>query len=107
MSDHAAEPMSDLEAENVGLTCEPGVGLTIADDGPVSSHGARWLCWSEVVALHAWLGQKIGVVTTPLLSAAYLGAPCKCGAMDAADCAEMPGRFCGLWEQSTRETADV
>lgn len=50
---------SDWDAESAGFACELGVGLTIADDISGVSQGSRLLCWTEVVAFHKWLGEKI------------------------------------------------
>ena len=65
MADEPKTTASEWDAESWGFACEPGVGLTIADDLPSLSRGERWLCWREVLALHEWLGRKIGEAGFP------------------------------------------
>lgn len=50
---------SDWDAENFGITCEPGVSVDIADDLRGLSNGSRWMSWDQTIAFHAWLGKKI------------------------------------------------
>ena len=59
MSQDQSKMTEAFDIQPLGISGDPGVGITIKLDGPVSV----WLCWDEAVELHAWLTKLLGAET--------------------------------------------